>query len=131
LSQSLVSVRLRSADLALLAIYYTTLSLLHGVALAMVIRAMAGENTVPLAAAIAASALAWLVGYLAVFAPSGIVIREAALATMLSTWLTPGMAFGVAVTMRGLQILAELLLLALVASRRALRGTPPREHHST
>ncbi|GAB7192217.1 hypothetical protein NUM3379_29260 [Kineococcus sp. NUM-3379] len=68
-------------------------------------------------------ALAWVVGFVVVFAPAGAGAREAALVAVLSAALTGGGALVVALLSRVLLTVADLLLAAssLLAVRRAAR----------
>jgi hypothetical protein len=86
---------------------------LHGAALAMVARGLCITQPVPLAAATASMALAWASGFVVLFVPAGLGIREWALSALLvsTTALSSDQASLLAVTARLVLILAELALL--------------------
>ena len=87
--------------------YLFVLGVVNGVAFYAVIRAACPEANVPLVGALAANAVAWLVGLLAVTS-AGLVVREAALAFQLSLWMPLGDAIIVAVLWRAVQVAVEL-----------------------
>jgi hypothetical protein len=72
-----------------------------------------------------AYALAWLAGFLVIFLPAGLGVRESVLAMLLAPWFTPGEAIFIAVLARLWWVLAEavwivigLLLLRLPPKNR-------------
>jgi len=97
---------------ATVATYYTVLCILNGLALACIIWAFQPEIMPPLLAVVGINALAWLVGFFAIFAPGGVVIREGCIAGLLLPWLPDTTAISVAVVWRLLQIGVEVLCLA-------------------
>ena len=86
----------------------------NGLTLWLLIDAV-GMSPPPAAVVIGSNAAAWLIGFFAVFAPSGIVVREGALAWMLSPWLGPLPAAAIAVLWRVVVIAAEIACLMLSA----------------
>lgn len=56
----------------------------------------------------------WLLGYLTIFAPSGLGVQEASIATLLSFFIPFSMASLVAIVFRIVLILAEVICLVLV-----------------
>ena len=71
---------------------------------------------VPVVAMIAATAAAWAIGFLAIFSPGGIVVRESALATLLLPWLPWEAGFALAILSRFAQLIAEVVGMLLVIS---------------
>jgi|GEM_PF-6331596 len=96
---------------ATILVYYIAMCLLNGFALQYIIRSFAPDVQLPLLTAAGINAVAWLVGFLAVIAPSGVVVREGCLAGLLIAWLPDTTALAVAVTWRLLQISVELTCL--------------------
>ncbi len=90
---------------------YVGLGIFNGAGLIVVLLGL-GAPEVPPTAVIGANAIAWLIGFFAIFAPGGLVIREGALAALLSPWLPIELGILVATTWRLVQIAAELLSLA-------------------
>jgi uncharacterized membrane protein YbhN (UPF0104 family) len=84
-------------------------------------------GALPLAAGV--NALSFVVGYLAIPAPGGIGVREAAMTVLLTPLLPVGVAAGVAVAARVWSIVAEIALAALAAALErsaSIRVHPPR-----
>jgi len=78
----------------------------------MVFRAVTPESNVPLLAVIGANAAAWLIGFFAIMAPGGLVVREGAMATLLVAWLPAEQAIAAAIIWRFLQIAVEVACMA-------------------
>jgi hypothetical protein len=115
-------------SLAVAFIFYVLMCFMNGFVFETVLLASPGGARCPLRAAIAANALAWLVGFFAFMAPGGLVVREGCLATLLAAWIPVEQAVVVALAWRSLQIAAEVLCVAglyawgvLVASRGRAR----------
>jgi hypothetical protein len=119
------AVKSRGRDLFAVMLYYVAICALQGIALKYLIVGLDVGDHVPTLALIAVNAAAWLVGFVTVFAPSGIVIREAVLATALTTWLSPTHSLAVAVGWRMMQIAVEatLFLLVLICSKSLGSGS--------
>ena len=79
--------------------------------------------SVPFIVMIAATATAWIIGFLAFFSPGGILIREAALAAILLPWLPYEAGITLAVLSRIAQLLAEVtcMIPVLWSDRRELQ----------
>ena len=92
----------------------------------VLLRALGGsEATYGLATG--AFALAWLVGFLAVFAPAGGVVREGALVLLLGSVVTQPQAFAFALVSRFAMTLADAIGLGLGGfARRSPRGARDR-----
>ena len=100
---------------------YCALCGLNGLALFVVIASLQPVQTIPMTAVIAANAAAWLIGFFALFAPGGLLVREGVLATLLACWLPLEVAIAAAVLWRMLQLSVELLCLATVSAVRTTR----------
>ena len=77
---------------------------------------------IPLAAMIAATAIAWIVGLLVFFSPGGILVREAMLAALLLPWLPYEVGFSLAVLSRMAQLIAEVIAMGISV---AFQSRPP------
>jgi hypothetical protein len=108
--------RLDLRQLGTASLFYAAMGVMSGVALVIVIRSEPNGSAVPAQAAIAANAVAWLVGFFALFAPGGLVVREACLATLLSPWMPLESALVVSLAWRLVQIVAEILCSIVVAT---------------
>jgi len=80
-------------------------------------------HSVPVIVMIAATATAWIIGFVAFFSPGGILIREAALAAILLPWLPYEAGITLAVLSRIAQLLAEVacMIPVLWSDRRELQ----------
>lgn len=89
---------------------YFALWLAFGSALLLTTNALLPVSSTDLFVSVFSASLSWVVGFLAVFVPTGIGVRELALSTLLSTYadLAPWQADLVAVISRFELILAEL-----------------------
>jgi glycosyltransferase 2 family protein len=101
----------------------------NGLMVYVLMRQLAGHQQGTLLVSIGAYALAWVVGFVAVFAPAGAGVREAVMVAVLSTRTTPATALTVALVSRALGVVADAATgaaaSALVGRRRLrrLRGT--------
>jgi hypothetical protein len=100
---------------------YTSLGAINGLAFLLVIRAVAPGSDVPALAAIGVNAAAWLIGFFAVFAPGGLVVREGAAAALLVAWMPLETGLLAAAAWRLVQIASELACLGPLALRRRAR----------
>ncbi len=96
--------------------FYVVMGMFNGATLLVIVRSSPGGLSCPPTAVVAANALAWLVGFFALFAPGGLVVREACLSAMLSPWMPAEQALAVALAWRMLQIVAEIACFAAVAA---------------
>jgi hypothetical protein len=97
-------------------LFYIAMGLLNGATLVVIVRAFPGGTGCPIGAVIAANAVAWLVGFFALFAPGGLIVREACLASLLAPWMTPGQAIAIALAWRLIQIIAEAGCFAIIVA---------------
>jgi len=96
--------------------FYLLMGAFQGAALAPIVRSLPGGAACPFGSIVAANAIAWLVGFFALFAPGGLVVREACLAALLSPWLAPEHALAAALAWRLVQIVAEIACFLAVAA---------------
>jgi uncharacterized membrane protein YbhN (UPF0104 family) len=101
-------------DLFMSLLFYIAMGLLNGATLVVIVRSFPGGGDCPISAVIAANAVAWLVGFFALFAPGGLILREACLASLLAPWMTPGHAIAIALAWRLIQIIAEAGCFAII-----------------
>ncbi|MCE9553292.1 MAG: flippase-like domain-containing protein [Planctomycetes bacterium] len=106
---SLRAVRPRAIPTIMSFLVYIALAMLNGLTFYAVIDAVSPDHHVPLLAAISINALAWVVGLLAIMAPGGLVVREAALALQLGLWMPPAEAVLIAVLWRLVQMAVEVV----------------------
>jgi hypothetical protein len=94
---------------------YLVFWLVQGGALLTIAHALCGGLTLGLFAVTAATGLAWAIGFLIVFVPAGLGIREWTLGTLLVAFaaLQPGQATLIAVVSRFGMIVSELLVLLI------------------
>ncbi|WP_261345923.1 lysylphosphatidylglycerol synthase transmembrane domain-containing protein [Tautonia rosea] len=102
---------------------YTLLGGINGLAFFIVIEAVAPGSDLPLLAAIGVNAAAWLIGFFAVFAPGGLLVREGTAAALLVFWLPVELGLLAAAAWRLVQIASELLCLAPLTLRFS-QGSP-------
>ncbi len=122
--QTLSRLRPDARKVATLLAYYVPMSCLNGLALYQVVLAFHPETEAPVVWVLGANAIAWLIGFFAVFAPGGLVIREGTLATLLAVWLPLELALSIAVAWRMLQMVEELLLVTALSVPLWLKRTP-------
>ena len=104
--------------------FYIMMAVLNGLTFWQVVRAAPGGDRCPVAVVLAANSIGWLVGLFALFAPGGLVVREASIGVMLSGWLPAEQALTVALAWRAIQVAAEVagcLVLAPTGFSRAER----------
>ncbi len=80
---------------------------IYGLSLYMLIQAVHPINAVNAAAVISFLPLAWTIGYLAVFIPGGIGVREALLVALLSAYMSAEIALVIALVQRIISTLIE------------------------
>jgi uncharacterized membrane protein YbhN (UPF0104 family) len=98
---------------------------LYGAMTYVLMARLAGNSLDVALVSIGAFALAWVAGYLAVFAPAGAGVREAVMLAVLSTQTKASVALVVALVTRALSVVADAVAGALGASligRRQLRA---------
>lgn len=108
-----ISFSMSIGDSLVIYLGYVACWALYGLAFWLFMRGITPELTVPPLAALGAFALAYQIGYLALFAPGGIGVRELALTAALQPFLGP-LAAVVAVAARLWNMIVELLA-ALIA----------------
>ena len=88
--------------------YMTLMAVVNGMIGVCLLPIIDSTASVPVAAMIAATATAWIIGFLAFFSPGGVFVREAALATLLLPWIPYETGIAIAVLSRIAQLAAEL-----------------------
>jgi len=83
---------------------------LQGISLSIAgtIKALLAE-AVPPTVVIAATSWAWVIGFLAIFAPGGLFVREGIFAVCLAPWLPYGTGITLAILARLMQMFAEVI----------------------
>ena len=96
--------------LGLLRVYFFHLAMVltNGLIFWLVLRAAPAGDRCPIAVALAANSIAWLAGLFAVFAPGGLVVREATIAVLLAGFMSTEQAITVALAWRAVQVAAEV-----------------------
>lgn len=112
--QLLNSVHFRWRPLVSAMGYMVLMAGLNGCVNLSLLPAVGVEDSVPVLVMIAATATAWIVGFLAFFSPGGILVREATLAALLLPWLPYEAGITLAVLSRVAQLMAEVVCIALV-----------------
>jgi hypothetical protein len=110
--------------------YSTLMALLNGLVFVAMLVAMPGGGGCPIAAAVAANAVAWLAGFFAIFAPAGLVVREGCLAALLTAWIPLPQAVVIALVWRAVQVVSEIccatgLYVHAVLTAGAVAATEP------
>jgi hypothetical protein len=119
--------RANGPGLARVLLFHIGMVAVNGLTFWLVVQAAPGGDRCPVAVALAANSIAWLVGLFALFAPGGLVVREATIVVLLSGWMPAEQALTVALAWRAIQVAAELVgCLAIVSgnSSRAGLGRP-------
>jgi hypothetical protein len=109
--------RLRARPLFLSLGYLIVMACLNGLVNFTLLQATSETASVPVIAMIAATAIAWVVGFLAFFSPGGILVREATLAAILLPWLPYEHGFTLAMLSRFAQLIAEIVGILWVFNR--------------
>lgn len=92
--------------------YFVLMACLNG-AVNLVMLRTCTDVQIPVTAIIAATAAAWVIGYLAFFSPGGLFVREGALAMLLMPWIPYETAFTLAILSRVAQLLAEVICMGV------------------
>ncbi len=104
-------------------LFFLAMACLNGMVNQSLLFALETPLTVPLIAMMAATAIAWVIGLLAFFAPGGFLVREAVLAAILLPWLPYDIGFSLAVLSRFTQLIAEVAGMLMV-----MASSSPRQH---
>ncbi len=96
--------------------FFLAMGLFNGIILVVIVRSTPEGSNCPFWSIIGANAVAWLAGFLAIFAPGGLVVRESCLASLFAPWMTPSNAIAIALAWRLIQIIAEIACSAVVAA---------------
>jgi hypothetical protein len=103
--------------------FYVMMAVLNGLTFWQVVRASPGGDRCPVTVVLAANSLAWIIGLCALFAPGGLVVREASIGVLLSGWLPIEQAVSVALAWRAIQVAGEISSCLVIA----LPGFSPSE----
>jgi len=98
--------------------------LCNGLMVYVLMRQLAGDRQGTLLVSIGAYSLSWAIGFLAVFAPAGVGVREAVMIAVLHTQTTAAVALTVALLSRAISVVCDALTGAVAAGlvgRRRLR----------
>jgi uncharacterized membrane protein YbhN (UPF0104 family) len=91
------------------------------------VRGTLGGSAFPIGQVIAINAVAWLVGFFAVFAPAGLGVREATFAILFSIWAPFDQGLLAAGVWRLVQIGAEIICCIFAISVLRLEQLSPAE----
>lgn len=98
--------------------------LCNGVMVYVLLRQLAGDRQGTLLVSVGGYALSWTAGFLAVFAPAGLGVREAVMIAVLHTQATAAIAITVSLVARAISVVADATTGAVAAAligRRRLR----------
>ena len=113
---ALRSIRLDWRQLVKATLFFALMAAFNGVAFFLIIRSEPAGSAVSVQTAITANSIAWLAGFFALFAPGGLVVREACLVALLSPWMPADTALVIALAWRLVQIVSEIICSAVVAA---------------
>ena len=88
--------------------FYVLMGCLNGLVTTSLICSTTLNQNPPMMVVIGATSLAWIVGFLAVFAPGGMVVREATFAACVAPWIGYSTAMAIAILARLVQLAAEV-----------------------
>jgi hypothetical protein len=100
--------------------FFMAMNLFNGLITYLVASATYPSFEVPFVAVVGATSAAWICGFVAIVAPGGLMVREAAFAAMLLPWIGYSEAITIAVIARLTQMLAEGVTMVWVIAERAL-----------
>ena len=110
----LQTVTVKPKKLMVVLVFFVAMGCLNGLVTACLLWSMPIGEFPPLAVIIAATSLSWVIGFFAVFAPGGLVVREACFAICVLPWMPYSGGLAVAVLARVVQLGAEILGMLLV-----------------
>ena len=114
--ESLKGISLKPVGLMKSVAFFVLMGAVNGLVSACLLKSIPGAIAAPVSVVIAATAVAWVVGFVAVFSPGGLIVREGTLALLLAPWLPYSAGFTLAILARLVQILAEVVcMLAVMA----------------
>lgn len=124
--ENLRGISLKRTGLLKALAFFVLMAGLNGLVSACLLKSIPGAVSAPLSVIIAATSVAWVVGFVAVFSPGGLIVREGALALLLAPWLPYSTGFTLAILARLVQIFAEVACMAWVLTvdyftRRSMR----------
>jgi len=95
---------------------YAMVHVLNAISFVLVLSAVAGDSAPNLALAVGVYSLAGIAGIAAIFVPSGIGVREAVIVALLGSVMGPEQALVAAGLSRALNLIADLVPLAILGS---------------
>ena len=107
--ESLKGISLKPVGLAKSLAFFAFMGAVNGLVSACLLKSIPGAIEAPVSVVIAATAIAWVVGFVAVFSPGGLIVREGTLALLLAPWLPYSAGFTLAILARLVQISAEVV----------------------
>ena len=129
-SDRLVHSRAGWKNLVGVLLFQVAMVLMSSLAFWLVLRSAPGGDRCPSGTVLATNAIAWLIGLFTLFAPGGLVVREATIGTLLAGTLSAELAITIALGWRAVQVAAELLCsLALIPVGKSSRCPTARVAH--
>lgn len=113
--QSLNNLSLSRGKLFQALLFFVWMACLNGLVTLVLLGALCPNDFPPISVVVAATSLSWLIGFFAIFAPGGVVVREGSFAIALVFWLPLADGLIVAVAARLVQMLAEVVCLIAVS----------------
>ena len=113
--QALKSLSICARSMAIAFAFYVGMSLFNGLVTLALLYSIPTQALSP-AVIVAATSWAWIVGFFAVFAPGGLIVREGVFAACLSPWVPYSTGFTLAILCRLLQMVAEFICMIWVYS---------------
>lgn len=114
--QQLRRLRFRARPAAAAALGYVALGVFQGLLCWCLLRAIAPEHPVSWTAVVGVNAAGWIAGFVAVFAPAGIGVREGAMVVGLAAFVPWEILVAVVAVWRVLHVAAELICLGGIAA---------------
>ena len=102
-------------------VFHLTMVAANGLTFWLVVRASPGGDHCSVGVALAANSIAWLAGLFALFAPGGLVVREATIGVLLGGLMPVEQAVTVALAWRAIQVAAEVLGTVAIIPGRSTR----------
>ena len=106
--QTLRGMSISATGVATALLFFVLMGILNGGVTVLLLWSLPVDS-VPATVLIAATSGAWVVGFLAIFSPGGLFVREGVFALCLVAWLPYGTGITLAILARLLQMLAELV----------------------
>lgn len=118
--RALAEVRMHIPSLGLTLVFFVIMQVFNGVVTYCIACSMHPNLDVPHVAIVVATSVAWLCGFLAFFAPGGLMVREAAFTALLMPWMSASETLTIAIVARLAQLFSEVLTTVWITLERAL-----------